>query len=123
LKIRTYFLFLPVLRCFNSRRIPASRRDSEILGSKLACSSPKLIAACYVFHRNQNQAIHLTASVIVCPSKSGKPFVAYFIVNMTQNDSKIFHLEPHFNSRLQDSKNPQVVFMLNMICDYSNFQR
>ena len=63
---------------------------SEILGSKLACSSPKLIAACHVLHRNQNQAIRLTASVIVClfPSKSNfrKTIRAYFIVNMTQND-------------------------------------
>ena len=68
-KIIVYFLFRPVLRCFNSRRFLLSQGDSEISGSKLACSSPKLIAACHVFHRNQNQAIHLTASVIVCPSK------------------------------------------------------
>src|SRR3989344_3614548 len=60
------FSSLPVLRCFNSRRIFASRRNSEISGSKLACNSPELIAACHVFHQNQNQAIHLTVSVIVC---------------------------------------------------------
>src|SRR3989338_7438355 len=61
-----YFLFLPVLRCFNSRRTFPSQDNSEILGSKLACNSPKLIAACHVFRQNQNQAIRLTASVILC---------------------------------------------------------
>jgi hypothetical protein len=96
-----YFLLLPVLRCFNSQRILLSQGNSEILGSKLACSSPKLIAACHVFHRNQNQAIHLTASVIVCPSysKSGKPFVAYFIEHdprreSSQIDKRFFNLSP-----------------------------
>ena len=34
---------------------------SEISGSKDACTSPELIAACHVLHRNANQAIHLTA--------------------------------------------------------------
>ncbi len=57
------FLLLPVLRCFNSRRISSSRNNSEILGSKLACSSPKLIAACHVLRQYQNQAIHLTACI------------------------------------------------------------
>jgi hypothetical protein len=45
------FLFLPVLRCFNSRRFSPSRGDSEILGSKCACNSPKLFAACHVLHQ------------------------------------------------------------------------
>ncbi len=58
-----YFLLLRVLRCFNSPRAFFSRSNSEILGSKLACSSPKLIAACHVLHQYQNQAIRLTAFV------------------------------------------------------------
>ncbi len=60
------FLFLPVLRCFNSRRNFASRHpiagkfsNSEILGSKPACGSPRLIAACHVLLKNLNQAIPL----------------------------------------------------------------
>ena len=36
---------------------------SEILGSKFACNSPKLIAACHVLHRLSNRAIHPLASV------------------------------------------------------------
>jgi hypothetical protein len=64
------FLFLPLLRCFNSRRIPSLSRilftrgfsHSEIPGSNSACESPGLIAACHVLHRYLNQAIHLTAS-------------------------------------------------------------
>ena len=58
-----YFLFLPVLRCFNSRRCFSSRNNSEISGSKPACGSPKLIAACHVLHQFQNQAIRLTAYI------------------------------------------------------------
>jgi hypothetical protein len=70
------FLFLLVLRCFNSQRIFSSRNNSEILGSKLACNSPKLIAACHVFHQNQNLAIRLPAFVVVCLVLSS---TAYFI--------------------------------------------
>ena len=58
------FLFLPVLRCFNSRRSFPSPGDSEISGSKPACGSPKLIAACHVLHQFQSQAIRLTVYVI-----------------------------------------------------------
>ena len=56
------FLFLPVLRCFSSRglppckawmtgRQPAGLPHSEIHGSKVVCSSPRLIAAYHVFRR------------------------------------------------------------------------
>ena len=56
------FLFLLVLRCFSSQRSPhylvvmVSRQDtglphSDILGSRVACTSPKLFAACDVLHR------------------------------------------------------------------------
>ena len=36
---------------------------SEIPGSKAACSSPGLIAACHVLHRHPSQVIHHTASL------------------------------------------------------------
>ena len=61
-----WFLFLLLLRCFSSegslltayifhRRYISSSLcvfpHSEIRGSRLICSSPRLIAACHVFHR------------------------------------------------------------------------
>ena len=57
-----YFLFLQVLRCFSSLRSPlelvkmtvlqsAGLSHSEILGSKIICIYPKLIAAYHVLHR------------------------------------------------------------------------
>ena len=56
------FLFLLVLRCFSSQRLPLTLGEvtdhqsvglphSEIRGSKVACTSPRLFAACHVFHR------------------------------------------------------------------------
>ena len=56
------FLFLPVLRCFSSRgslphlvrvtvRQTAGLPHSEIRGSRVACTYPRLIAACRVLHR------------------------------------------------------------------------
>ena len=54
------FLFLRLLRCFSSARLPTLRvtglqpagfPHSEILGSKCICHSPKLIAAYHVFLR------------------------------------------------------------------------
>ena len=57
------FLFLEVLRCFSSLRLPHCIKaviitlqviglsHSEILGSKDICSYPKLIAAYHVLHR------------------------------------------------------------------------
>src|SRR5881296_3599591 len=59
---RGCFLFLRVLRCFSSPGLPrACARSStlrpmglphsEILGSQLVCSSPRLIAAYHVLHR------------------------------------------------------------------------
>src|SRR5271155_3366889 len=38
---------------------------SEILGSSLVSSSPKLIAACYVLHRLECQGIHLCALILL----------------------------------------------------------
>ena len=61
--IIVYFLFLQVLRCFSSLRSPPytlvrmtvlqtdGLSHSEILGSKVICTYPKLIAAYHVLHR------------------------------------------------------------------------
>ena len=59
--IIVYFLFLRVLRCFSSPRSPqlkliaclqhAGLSHSEIRGSKVICTSPRLIAAYHVLHR------------------------------------------------------------------------
>ena len=56
-----YFLFLRVLRCFSSPRSPqlkliaclqhAGLSHSEISGSTVICTYPKLIAAYHVLHR------------------------------------------------------------------------
>ena len=59
-----YFLFLRVLRCFSSPRSPsalggmtglqpAGLSHSEIRGSKVICTSPRLVAAYHVLHRLQ----------------------------------------------------------------------
>ena len=53
-----WFLFLPVLRCFNSQGIQSFRINSGILGSKTACVSPRLIAACHALHRLLSLVIH-----------------------------------------------------------------
>ena len=54
------FLFLRVLRCFSSPRSPLNKvislqliglPHSEIFGSKVVCTYPKLIAAYHVLHR------------------------------------------------------------------------
>ena len=60
--IISYFLFLEVLRCFSSLRLPlylvkitglqpAGLSHSEISGSKVICTYPELIAAYHVLHR------------------------------------------------------------------------
>ena len=61
--IIVYFLFLRVLRCFSSPRLPlytvvqitglqpAGLSHSEILGSMVICTYPRLIAAYHVLHR------------------------------------------------------------------------
>ena len=61
--IIVYFLFLRVLRCFSSPRLPlytvvqitglqpAGLSHSEIHGSKVICTYPRLIAAYHVLHR------------------------------------------------------------------------
>ena len=60
--IIVYFLFLEVLRCFSSLRSPPPQRwisilqilglsHSEIRGSQVICTYPRLIAAYHVLHR------------------------------------------------------------------------
>ena len=56
-----YFLFLRVLRCFSSPRLPQTTlmpclqhgglSHSEIRGSGVTCTSPRLFAAYHVLHR------------------------------------------------------------------------
>ena len=61
-----WFLFLRVLRCFNSPRSRSLRSapkwgrksHSGIPGSTDACSSPRLIAACHALRRRPSRAIH-----------------------------------------------------------------
>ena len=56
----SYFLFLRLLRCFSSPRSPSSYKEyhvrgglshSEIRGSKVICTYPRLFAAYHVLHR------------------------------------------------------------------------
>ena len=58
------FLFLQVLRCFSSLRMPpptwrmpglqpGGLSHSEIRGSQAICAYPRLIAACHVLHRRR----------------------------------------------------------------------
>ena len=58
----SYFLFLRLLRCFSSPRSPPAHggmpslqdggfSHSDTRGSKAACASPRIFAACHVLHR------------------------------------------------------------------------
>ena len=68
-----WFLFLVVLRCFNSHGsisaasaaecAGAQDSHSEISGSQVTCASPELIAACHVLRLSSSLAILLLASV------------------------------------------------------------
>ena len=67
-----WFLFLPLLRCFSSggsrprsgRRGGRGRRShSAIPGSKAACASPGLIAACHDLRRRPSRAIRQAGSL------------------------------------------------------------
>lgn len=62
-----WFLFLPVLRRFNSRGSLSLtdfkvKSHSEILGSKVTCTSPRHNVACHVLHR-QSKPSHPPNSV------------------------------------------------------------
>ena len=64
-----WFLFLQVLRRFNSLRSPASRAyyeksHSEISGSKSTFDSPEHIVACHVLHRRFEPS-HPSSSVVL----------------------------------------------------------
>ncbi len=60
---RGCFLFLRVLRCFNSPGSPPSRANSGIPSSKAACAYLGLIAACHALRQPSSPAIHQTASL------------------------------------------------------------
>lgn len=91
------FLFLRLLRCFNSPRSlsepcgPECKRMSYsvIRGSKAACVSPRLIAACHDLRRLSSQAILQTAwelaifvlrtcASIISANRLGKPAAICF---------------------------------------------
>ena len=75
---------------------------SEIPGSKFACNSPGLFAACHVFHHNPNQVIHLTAYIFT-PKENPACFIDYILDILqqfslpdsffSQNVNMIFHSE------------------------------
>ena len=68
-----WFLFLPLLRCFNSgvpapcperQRFTAGRRShSAIPGSTATCAYPGLIAACHGLLQRPSRGIHQAASL------------------------------------------------------------
>ena len=65
------FLFLQVLRRFNSLRSPTrmvsmEKSHSEILGSTFTCNSPKHFVACHVLHRRFEPS-HPSSSVPKIP--------------------------------------------------------
>ena len=89
-----YFLFLGVLRCFSSPRSPpctqaritvlqtAGLSHSEILGSTVICTYPKLIAAYHVLHRLREprhppDALTFFRLSVTSPSK-GQATSSYF---------------------------------------------
>ena len=91
---RYYFLFLPVLRCFSSRRSPPAPRDdalarvglphSDIAGSQGICPSPALFAACHVLLRlrePRHPPCALSVSVVSLPGHalrlSAPPFYTF----------------------------------------------
>ena len=109
-----YFLFLQVLRCFSSLGSPLAHYvfmcrylkitssefpHSEIFGSQFICNSPKLIAACHVFHRRlvpRHPPYALSSLIklitrfdsytrIACLLYSKLPLAFYF-VNFTQRN-------------------------------------
>ena len=83
------FLFLRLLRCFSSPRSPpflewmtglrpAGLPHSEIGGSKAACASPPLFAACHVLHRlpePRHPPCALSFFRRRCPAETGNGFV------------------------------------------------
>ena len=110
---RYYFLLLPLLRCFSSRRSPHALRDggiapaglppSDIRGSKGICPSPRLFAACHVLPRlreprhppcalvyvpysfNQRQVPSCLASFV--PTHSKRSFALLFVLSFSLQEA------------------------------------
>ena len=81
----TCSLFLQVLRCFSSLRSPprlesrvaalhaAGLPHSETRGSRAACASPRIIAACRVLHRLAEPRHPPMRPYLACATPRGKP--------------------------------------------------
>lgn len=111
---RNWFLFLRLLRCFNSPRCPRSRADlskqavkshSEILGSKAACASPKLIAACHVLHRLLEPSYPLSGLInkptsgtdLICSICLGTRFNGR--TSLPRISGEVHYCRPHYKFR------------------------
>ena len=82
------FLFLRVLRCFSSPRSPphsmrmtrlqrAGLSHSEIRGSTVACTSPRLFAACRALHRLPEPQASAVRPFLLSPAPHQKMRGAY----------------------------------------------
>ena len=81
----SYFLFLRVLRCFSSPRLPphlmrmaglrpAGLPHSGTRGSRAACASPRLFAACRAFHRLPEPQASAVRPFLLSPAwRASKP--------------------------------------------------
>ena len=79
------FLFLQVLRCFSSLRSPprllprvtalhaAGLPHSDTRGSRAACASPRIFAACRVLHRLAEPRHPPMRPYLACATPRGKP--------------------------------------------------
>ena len=85
---------------------PAGLPHSEISGSKLACSSPKLIAACHVLHRrpvprHPPRALYrLTGSHFACPMKSLSVSLGTLFIQKPENTTYFYFLALHLRCTL-----------------------
>ena len=118
---RLFFLFLGVLRCFSSPSsllpcgkylpIKAGRLPhSEISGLKVACTYPKLIAACHVLHRHvlprhpPYAVISLTINSffneqkLVAFSHSILLYSSFFLLSIDELNNIFFTFNFYFNS-------------------------
>ena len=96
-----YFLFLEVLRCFSSLRLPpylnvriatlqvAGLSHSEIAGSEVICTYPALIAAYHVLHRLREPRHPPSA-------------LYYFLIAIVHTFS--WHATPHWRRRARQNR-------------------
>ena len=88
-RIAYCFLFLRVLRCFNSPGSLPSRVDSGTFGSMAACASPKIITACHALHQHSNQAIPcmVKSSASLCRQRDAELLRLLVLVDLTSRVS------------------------------------